>query len=199
MTDVKAGAALHRPGWSYIDKNKLDDFTAADWSIMEPQRQLFYAEHQAAHVLALMSLEKDHKTFGYRVNNYQHGLQTATMVMRAGHDEEAIVVALLHDIGFVACPSTHGEFAAALLAAHVSEKHRWMLTHHQIFQQIHLNGYPGVDKHEREKWRGHPYFEWTAEFVEQFDQRAIDPGRETLPLEVFVPLVHRVFTRPQRF
>ena len=61
MTDVKTGAALHRPGWSYIDKDKLDDFTAADWSIMEPQRQLFYAEHQAAHVLALMSLEKDLK------------------------------------------------------------------------------------------------------------------------------------------
>jgi predicted HD phosphohydrolase len=195
MSEVKARAALDRPGWSYIDKSKLDDFTAADWRLMDPQRRSFYDEHQAAHVLALMSLEKDHKSFGYRLNNYEHGLQSATMVMRAGHDEESTVVALLHDIGFIACPSTHGEFAAALLAAYVSERHRWMLVHHQVFQQIHLNGFPGLDMNERERWRGHPHFEWTAEFVGKFDQRAIDPAQEILPIEAFVPLVHRVFAR----
>jgi len=195
VTETKARAVLDRPGWSYIDKLALDDFRAEDWRIMAAQRRSFYADHQARHVLALMALEKDDTTFGYCINNYEHGLQTATMVLRAGHDEETVVAALLHDIGFTICPVTHGDFAAALLAAYVSERNRWMLAHHQIFQQIHLNEYPGVDRHEREKWRGHPHFEWTAEFVERFDQRAIDPSGEILPIENFIPLVHRVFAR----
>ena len=195
MSEPKPQAPLDRPGWSYIDKAALDDFRETDWRTMGLQRRSFYADHQAEHVLALLSLEKSHTSFGYRINNYQHGLQTATMVMRAGLDEETIVVALLHDIGFIACPATHGDFAAALLAAYVSERHVWMLTHHQVFQQIHLHEYPGVDMHEREKWRGHVHFDWTAEFVEKFDQRAIDPAGEMMPIEAFVPMVHRVFAR----
>jgi predicted HD phosphohydrolase len=188
-------AALDRPDWSYLEKTRLDDFTAEDWRLMAPQRRAFYADHQADHVLAMMALEKDHNSFGYLLNNYQHGLQTATMMLQAGHDEETVVVALIHDIGFLSCPETHGNFAAALLSSHISERNRWMLTQHQVFQQIHLKGYPGIDMHAREKWRGHPHFEWTAEFVEKFDQVAIDPRQEIMPIEAFVPLVHRVFAR----
>jgi predicted HD phosphohydrolase len=114
------------------------------------------------------------------------------MLRQAGFDEETVVVALLHDIGFLACPDTHGRFSAALLAPYISERNHWMLLHHQVFQQIHLNGYPGIDMHAREKWRGHPHFEWTAEFVAKFDQVAIDPRQEIMPIEAFVPLVHHV-------
>jgi predicted HD phosphohydrolase len=195
MIEKKARAALDRPDWSYLHKTKLDDFTDADWRLMAPQRHAFYADHQADHVLSMFALEKDHGSFGYLLNNYEHGLQTATMAMQAGHDEETVVVALLHDLGFLACPATHGEFAAALLAPYISERNRWMLVRHQVFQQVHLHGYPGIDMHAREKWRGHPHFEWTAEFVDKFDQRAIDPRQEIMPIETFVPLVHRVFAR----
>src|SRR6516165_9539700 len=93
VTETKARAVLDRPGWSYIDKLALDDFRAEDWRIMAAQRRSFYADHQARHVLALMALEKDDTTFGYCINNYEHGLQTATMVLRAGHDEETVVAA----------------------------------------------------------------------------------------------------------
>jgi hypothetical protein len=90
----------------------------------------------------------------------------------------------------------HGAFAAALLGAYISERNRWMLERHQIFQQFHLHDYPGIDRHERERWRGHPHFEWTAEFVEKFDQNAIDPDYDFAPMAFFAPMVRRIFCRP---
>jgi len=45
----------------------------------------------------------------------------------------------------------------------------------------------------REQWRGHPYFDWTAEFVERYDIVAIDPDIESLPIEFFEPMVRKVF------
>ena len=120
------------------------------------------------------------------------------MVMRDGLDEETIVVALLHDIGFITCPSAHGEFAAALLGAYVSERHYWMLRRHAIFQDIHSPHYPGVDVNARERWRGHPHFEWAAEFVAKYDQAACDPNYDEAPLDVFVPMVERIFARAPR-
>jgi predicted HD phosphohydrolase len=45
---------------------------------------------------------------GARVSLYEHSLQTATRALRAGEDEETVVVALLHDIGELMSPSSHG-------------------------------------------------------------------------------------------
>ena len=38
-------------------------------------------------------------------------------------------------------------------------------------------------------------FEKTAEFCERWDQTAFDPSYDTLPVETFVPMVHRLFAR----
>jgi predicted HD phosphohydrolase len=189
---------LARPEWRHVEKPALENFRAADWELLNGQRKIYYAERQAAHVLQLLAVSERDPSFGYRINNYRHCLQSATMVMRAGLDEEAIVVALLHDIGFVACPSNHGLFAAALLGGYVSERHRWMLAHHQVFQQLHFHELEGPDPKARDKWRGHPHFHWAADFVERFDQNAIDPDYATAPLEHFVPMVHRIFERAPR-
>jgi predicted HD phosphohydrolase len=178
-----------------VERPSLDEFRAGDWALLERQRRPYYREQQAAQLLRMLEAQRDDPSFGYQVNNYLHCLQTATMVMRDGHDEEAVVVALLHDLGFVACPDTHGAFAAALLAAVVSERQRFMLEHHQVFQQVHLHEYPGIDRHERERWRGHPHFAWTAEFVERYDIRAIRADYPTAPLEVFAPMVRRLLAR----
>jgi predicted HD phosphohydrolase len=189
---------LAHPDWQYVEKPTLDDFRAEDWIALNAQRGRYYAERQAEEVLAMLSVGKDLPTYGYQINNYRHCLQSATMMQQSGLDEEMVVVGLLHDIGFVACPTMHGEFSAALLGAYISEQNYWMLRHHQVFQQFHLHEYPGVDRHEREQWRGHPHFEWTATFVERYDQNAIDPAYDTAPLEFFVPMVKRLFARSPR-
>jgi predicted HD phosphohydrolase len=107
-----------------------------------------------------------------------------------------VVVALLHDIGFVASPSAHGAVAAALLRPYISAANHWMLLHHQVFQDYHLAGAAKVDREARERWRGHPSFEWTARFVATYDQNAMDASYNALPLSAFEPMVRRLFARP---
>ncbi|NIR61580.1 MAG: phosphohydrolase, partial [Gammaproteobacteria bacterium] len=68
------------------------------------------------------------------------------MLMRAGHDEETIVCGLFHDVGYVTCPDTHGQFAAALLAPYVGERNRWTLHHHGVFINHHAVSHPGIDR-----------------------------------------------------
>lgn len=50
----------------------------------------------------------------------------------------------------------------------------------------------------RERWRGHPHFERTAEFVARFDQTTIVPGQPEAPLETFAPMLGRILSRPPR-
>jgi predicted HD phosphohydrolase len=176
----------------------MGDFRAEDWAILQPQRRAFYARHQAEHVLRLLrGLEHD-PTWGYPVNTYVHCLQTATMLMQDGHDEETIVVGLLHDIGFTLCPDTHGAFAAALLGPYVGERHAWMLERHGLFLDAHAHEHPEADSNARERWRGHPHFAWAAEFVERYDQVAISTRLPHAPLSLFEPMVQRLFARPPR-
>ena len=193
-----ARSPLGDQSWQYIEARSLDAFTTADWLLLDRQRALFYARQQADAVLRMLSSSENEPVFGYCINNYRHCLQAATMALRGGEDEETVVVALLHDIGFVACPTTHGSFAAVLLAAYVDERHHWMLLHHQAFQSFHCATHPACDPNERERWRGHPHFAWTERFVERYDQNAIDPDYDTLPLSTFEPMVRRLFARPAR-
>jgi predicted HD phosphohydrolase len=189
---------LLRTDWHYVDKNSLEDFSRADWQLLLTQRDTFYREQQARQVLRMLADSEHDATFGYRINNYRHCLQSATLALRDGLDEEDIVVCLLHDVGFIACPDSHGEFAAALLDCYVSERNHWMLQRHAFFQDAHSHHHPKVDIQARERWRGHPHFEWAAIFVERYDQAAIDPHYECAPLSVFEPMVMRLFARTPR-
>ena len=201
---TRAGAAsgrrspLLRPDWRYVERDALDGFTASDWRLLDRQRDRYMAEQQAGQALAMLAASADAPTFGYRINNFRHCLQSATMAERDGHDDETVVVALFHDIGFVVCPHTHGAFAAELLGPYIGEANEWMLRHHAAFQLAHVHGHPELDPNARERWRGHPHFEWTCEFVARYDQNAIQPGYDTAPLEHFEARVRRVFARAPR-
>ncbi|MES2911864.1 MAG: phosphohydrolase [Pseudomonadota bacterium] len=190
---------LLQPDWVHVEKIALEDFTAADWATLNQQRDVYYRQEQAKQVLRMLAASEHDPSFGYMVNNYRHSLQSATMALRDGLDEEDVVVCLLHDIGFVACPATHGEFAAELLGGYVSDRNYWMLQRHAIFQNVHSPQLPGVNMNERERWRGHPHFEWAATFVEKYDQAACDPDYDCASLATFEPMVQRLFSkRPKR-
>lgn len=182
--------------WLYLEKIPLEELSRQDWLMLEQQRALYLARHQADQALRLLSASENDPCFGYQVNNYRHCLQSATMVLRDGLSDEDVVVALLHDVGFIACPLLHGDFAASLLGAYVSDRNHWMLRHHATFQNLHSPNMPGVDQHGRERWRGNPYFDWTAEFVARYDQAAADPAYPCEPIETFVPMVRAIFSRP---
>jgi len=182
--------------WQYVRKRKLDEYRAADWEIWRRQRGQYYDERMVSQIIRMLTCQKHDPGYIYTVNNYYHCLQTATRLFRGNRSEEDVVVGLFHDVGFITCNETHGEFAAALLRPYVSERNYWMLTRHAIFQQYHFHELDGCDRDEREKWRGHPCFEWTAEFVDKFDQGTINFDEEILPIEFFEPMVRRVFSKP---
>ncbi len=187
---------LADPAWRYVDQIALEDLSRADWLMLEAQGTAYLASQQADQALRLLRASEHDPCFGYMVNNYRHSLQSATMALRDGREEEDVVVALLHDVGFIACPLLHGDFAATLLGAYVSERNVWMLRHHAVFQNLHAPNLPGVNQHERERWRGNPHFDWTAEFVARYDQAASDPHYPCEPLETFAPMVRNIFSRP---
>jgi predicted HD phosphohydrolase len=132
---------------------------------------------------------------GYQIDRYQHSLQTATRAQRDGADEETIVIALLHDIGDVLAPWNHSDMAAAILQPYISPDNHWLVKHHGIFQGYYYFHHTGGDRLVRERYRGHPMFERTAQFCERWDQTSFDPNYDTLPVEAFEPMVRRLFAR----
>lgn len=194
---MSARSPLLKPGWRYVSSAELERMTAADWRTLDAQRAVYRAELQAEQALRLLRVQRDDPSFGYPINNYRHCLQAASLASRDGQDEETVVVALFHDVGFDACPERHGAFAAALLGSCISARNDWMLRHHQVFQDHHIGDHydASLDRAARERWRGEPHFDWTAAFVARYDQAAMDPDYDSLPLEYFEPLVRRVLAR----
>ena len=135
---------------------------------------------------------------GFAVDRYEHSLQTATRAHRDGRDEEYVVCALIHDIGDILGPAHHAEVGAMILKPYISERNYWMMEHHGIFQGYYFFHHLGLDRDMREQFRGHPDFEYTAQFCHLYDQSAFDPAYDSMPLEAFEPMLRRVLASPKR-
>jgi predicted HD phosphohydrolase len=135
---------------------------------------------------------------GFAVDRLVHSLQTATRAYRADRDDEYVFCALIHDIGDLLGPLNHADVAAAVVKPFVSEQNHWMVEKHAIFQGYYFFHHLGLDPDLREQFRAHEWFDYTAEFCQEYDQAAFDPGYDTLPLEHFEPLVRQVMTSPKR-
>ena len=135
---------------------------------------------------------------GFAVDRLEHSLQTATRAYRADRDDEYVFCALIHDIGDLLGPLNHADVAAAVVKPFVSEQNHWMVEKHAVFQGYYFFHHLGLDRDLREQFRGHEWFDYTAEFCQEYDQAAFDPGYDTLPLQHFEPLVRQVMTSPKR-
>ena len=135
---------------------------------------------------------------GFPIDRLEHSLQTATRAMRDGRDEEYVVCALLHDIGDTLGSYNHPDVAAAILKPFVSEQNHWMVANHGIFQGYYFFEHLGLDKNMRDKFQGHPWYEYTAQFCHLYDQSAFDPDYESESLDFFRPMVERVFEKPKQ-
>jgi predicted HD phosphohydrolase len=173
----------------------MEQSTVDDWGIITAGFVKF-AQGLPDRVLAhLRLLDGDYG--GFAVDRLQHSLQTATRAHRAGEDEEYVVCSLLHDIGDTLGSFNHADIAAAVMKPFVSPANHWMLEKHGIFQGYYFFHHLGMDRNQREQFRGHEWFERTALFCERYDGPAFDPKGETLPLEFFEPMVRRVFAAPK--
>ena len=132
---------------------------------------------------------------GYKINRLEHSLQTATRALNDKADDEMIVAALLHDIGDELAPLNHSEYAAAVLKPYVSEKTHWLVEKHGEFQMYYYAHHLEGNRNQRDKYKGHKYYEDAAKFCENWDQKSFDPNFKSLPLKYFEPLVRKTFSR----
>jgi predicted HD phosphohydrolase len=186
-------------GEAILDRAKfhaMTESTQEDWQAIgraaAPHRGEL-ADRLMAH---LMLLDNDHG--GFAVDRLEHSLQTATRAHKDGRDEEYVVCALIHDIGDILCPASHAELGAAILKPFISEANHWMMDKHGIFQGYYFFHHLGLDREMREQFRGHPHFEYCAQFCHLYDQNSFDPAYESMPLEAFEPMLRRVVAAPKQ-
>ena len=172
------------------------DGTAEDWATIGRAGAPFHREFPNRLVAHLKMLEED--SGGFAVTRLEHSLQTATRAFRDGRDEEYVVCALLHDVGDILAPSNHAELGAMILKPYISEQNYWMMDKHGIFQGYYFFHHLGLDRDMRDEFRGHPWFEYTAQFCHLYDQNSFDPGYDSMPLSAFEPMIHRVTAQPKR-
>jgi predicted HD phosphohydrolase len=173
----------------------MTEGTAEDWQAISAAAAPFNRAHADRLLEALRALS--HDCGGFAVDRLEHSLQTATRAFRDGRDEEYVVCALMHDIGDLMGPSNHAEVGAVIMKPYVSEANHWMMEKHGIFQGYYFFHHLGLDRDLREQFRGHPHFEYCAQFCHLYDQSSFDPNYDSLPLEAFEPMLRRVVARPK--
>lgn len=131
----------------------------------------------------------------YQISRLDHVLQCATRAYNDKANDDWIIAALMHDIGDVLAPHTHGQVASEILRPFVNEEVTWVVRHHGIFQ-MHYNVSLSIgQRNSREEFKSHPFYQSAIDFCEKWDQCSFDPTYDSKPLEFFIPLVHKVFTR----
>jgi len=172
---------------------RMADGTKEDYLLLGEHSKPFLNQVADRALTLLVSLQDSYP--GNLIDRYQHSLQTATRAFRDEAQEEVVVAALLHDIGDLLAPANHAELAAAIIKPYVSPATHWIVEHHGIFQGYYFWHHTGRDRHAREKFRGHPFFDRTVEFCHKWDQESFDPNYDTLPLTFFEPMVRSIFAR----
>ena len=164
-----------------------------DYLLLEKHEKK-YIEGTADRLIKFMS-SLNSTLEGYQVSRLEHSLQTATRALNDKAVEEMVVAALLHDIGDELAPLNHSEYAAAVLKPYVSEKTHWIVEKHGEFQMYYYAHHLGGNKNQREKYKGHKYYQDTVNFCENWDQKSFDPNFKSLNLKSFEPLVKKIFNR----
>jgi len=174
----------------------MTESTAEEWMAIAAAGAPFNRAFPDRLLASLRSLDED--AGGFAVTRLSHSLQTATRAMRDGRDEEYVACALIHDIGDLMGPTNHAEIGAAIMKPYVSEANHWMMDKHGVFQGYYFFHHIGLDRDMREQYRGHPHFEYAAQFCHLYDQNSFDPNYQSMALEDFEPLLRRVVARPKQ-
>ncbi len=180
-----------------VSFTRMEDGTVEEYALTSRLLKEHVAANHVDHIFHVLNMMKG-PTLGYKVDRYEHSLQSATRAHRDGADEETVVCALLHDIGDILAPENHSQLAAAVLRPYVSEENFWIVQHHGLFQGYYFFDKIGGDKNAREVHRGHKWFDACERFCERWDQTSFDPDYDTLPQEFFEPMVRRLFAEKKQ-
>jgi predicted HD phosphohydrolase len=176
-----------------VSFRQMKDGTREDYLLLDESERDFAKGLPQQIMTALKRL--DHSLEGYPLTRLGHSLQTATRALRDGADDELVVAALIHDLGDELSPYNHAEIAAGIIRPYVREEVTWIVEQHGLFQTYYYVHHMGGDRHMRDRYKDHKWFESCANFCERYDQASFDPDYDTLPLEAFAPLVEKIFSR----
>ena len=172
---------------------QMKDGTKEDYLLLEKHEKK-HIEGTADRLIKFMS-GLSNTLEGYQITRLEHSLQTATRALNDKAGDEMVVASLLHDIGDELAPLNHSEYAAAVLKPYVSEKTHWVVEKHGEFQMYYYANHLGGNRNQRDKYKGHKYYQDTVNFCENWDQKSFDPNFKSLPLKDFEPLVRKIFSR----
>lgn len=189
MKESDKTVAMKKSNW-----RNMRESTAEDWHRIAVFEANWELDVMVPRILSeLKALDDDSAPFP--ISRFQHALQSATLAYRDDAEEELVVAALLHDIGDNFSVHSHAQVAAAIIKPYVSEKTHWIIHHHAIFQGYYFWHHLEMDRHARDQYRDHPWFDDCVYFCEHYDQAAFDSDYDTLPLDFFEPMVKRIFSR----
>ncbi|MEO7254730.1 MAG: HD domain-containing protein [Casimicrobium sp.] len=175
--------------------NRMEESTKEDWGLIVPEAMKMARSLPDRVIAHLQLLDGDFG--GFPIDRYSHSLQTATLALKDGRDEEYVVCALLHDIGDTLGSFNHPDIAAAILKPFVSEANLWMVQNHGIFQGYNFFHHIGLNRDMRDMFNGHPHYERTQEFIALYDNPAFDPKGEIFPISTFEPMLRRLMAMPK--
>ena len=177
-----------------VSFQRMEDGTREDYEFLD-RSEREYALGLPDTILG--ALEKlDHTLQGYPVSRLEHSLQAATRALRDGADDDLVAAALIHDVGDELAPYNHAEIAAGILRPYVRPEVTWIVEQHGLFQSYNYAHHSGGNRHGRDRFREHPWYQACRDFCANWDQCSFDPRYEWQPLSSFEPLIRRIFTRP---
>src|SRR5215472_16970331 len=80
-----------------------EEFATVKLAEREQKRQL------PGRIIQALTAVEEEGVGGYQVNRLEHCLQSATRAFRNGESTDYVVAALIHDIGDVLAPYSHGQ------------------------------------------------------------------------------------------
>ena len=177
-----------------VSFTRMEEGTEAEYRHLDALEDQYKADLPSRLLKALENLE--HTLSGYRVSRLEHCLQAATRAHRAGESDTYVVAVLLHDIGDELAPYSHSEMAAAILRPFVDDELYWVVQHHGLFQMYYYAHFTGGNRHARDAYKDHPFYDAAVKFCHLYDQNSFDPDYNSETLEFFRPILERVFAAP---
>jgi predicted HD phosphohydrolase len=179
---------------SVVSFRRMEDGTREDYELLE-RREREYVRTLPDRLLGALQ-KLDQSLQGYAVTRLAHSLQAATRALRDGADDELIVAALIHDVGDDLSPYNHSEVAAGIIRPYVRPEVTWIVEQHGLFQTYYYAHHYGRDRHARERFLGHPWYQACQDFCAKWDQCSFDPAYPSEPLCTFEPRLRAIFSRP---
>jgi predicted HD phosphohydrolase len=177
-----------------VSFRRMEDGTREDYALLD-RAEREYVRALPDRLLAALG-KLDNSLQGYPVSRLGHSLQSATRALRDGADDELIIAALIHDVGDELAPYNHSEIAAGIIRPYVRPEVTWIVEHHGLFQTYYYAHHYGRDRHARDEFRSHRWYQACKDFCANWDQCSFDPGYPSEPLATFESRLREIFSRP---